>query len=178
MPSVPDASYATPPPLVGAGPLFLGRTQELHLFVQHILQPQEPLFQVISLWGEPGVGTSTLLRRFHDEARLAAGTSRAFTALVDERLVSPLDLLERWAQQLRLAGVPLPLFEQLLVSYHESVRRWDAELEAARTTLTHDPSHGIGAGIEGTPMLGGLYEQVAQEASRPWQQTPVVSLST
>jgi tetratricopeptide (TPR) repeat protein len=178
MPTVPDASYATPSPLVGAGPLFLGRTQELHLFVQHILQPQEPLFQVISLWGEPGVGTSTLLRRFRDEARLAAGTSRAFTALVDERLVSPLDMLERWAQQLRLAGAPLPLFERLLVSYHESVRRWDAELEAARTTLTHDPSHGIGAGIEGAPMLRGLYEQVAQEASMPLQQTPVVSLST
>jgi hypothetical protein len=177
MPSVPDASYAPLPPLVGAGPLFLGRVQELHLFVQHIVKPQEPLFQVISLWGEPGIGTSTLLRRFRDEARLAAGTHRAFTALVDERLTNPLDLLEHWAQQLRLAGAPLPLFERRLVSYHESVRRWDAELEVARTTLTHEPAHGLGAGIEGVPMLRGLYEQVARAVSMPLQQTPVASLT-
>ncbi|HET9919585.1 MAG TPA: tetratricopeptide repeat protein [Ktedonobacteraceae bacterium] len=174
---VPGASYATLSPLAGAGSLFLGRKQELDLFVQHIVKSQEPLFQVVSLWGEPGVGTSTLLRRFRDEAHLATGTTRVFTALVDERLVSPLDMLAHWAEQLRLAGAPLPLFERLLASYYESVRRWDAELEAARTTLTHDPAHGMGTGIEGGPMLREFYEQVAQKASKASQQTFVASLS-
>lgn len=92
------------------------------------------------------MGTSTLLHRFYDEACLDAAPVRAFTALVNDRLVSPVDLLERWALQLRLAGAPLPLFERLLPSYKEAVWRWDTELETARVTLTHDPSHGRGAG--------------------------------
>ena len=178
MSSIPKSSSALALPLMESEHIFVGRAKELHLFVQHIVHAQEPLYRVISIWGEPGVGTSTLLRRFYDEARLATGTYHLFTAFVDEYIVSPRDMLERWAFQLRLAGVPLPLFERLLAAYKEAEQSWDADLEAARTILTHDPLHGTGAGIEGVPVIGGFYAMVAQAARVPLQKVDLTSFST
>ena len=49
--------------------LLVGRTGELLFFVQNILKPEEPTHNIISIWGQGGVGKSTLLSRFIVEAR-------------------------------------------------------------------------------------------------------------
>lgn len=51
-------------PLTDTRKLFIGRTGELLFFVQNLLKPDEPTHNIISIWGQGGVGTSTLLARF------------------------------------------------------------------------------------------------------------------
>lgn len=34
-----------------AHPIFIGRTHELHFFVQNILKPDEPTHNILSIWG-------------------------------------------------------------------------------------------------------------------------------
>ena len=63
-------SQASQPP-TDTRKLFIGRTGELLFFVQNILKPEEPTHNIISIWGQGGVGKSTLLARFIDEARSA-----------------------------------------------------------------------------------------------------------
>lgn len=46
---------------------FVGRHNELHYFIEHILRPEKPTHNIISVYGQAGVGKSTLLLRFIDE---------------------------------------------------------------------------------------------------------------
>ena len=61
--------------------LFIGRTGELLFFVQNILKPEEPSHNIISIWGQSGVGKSTLLARFIDEAHSADYKDYCLTGL-------------------------------------------------------------------------------------------------
>lgn len=65
-------SFASTP----ARAIFIGRTQELLFFVQHILKPEEPAHNMLSIWGQGGVGKTTLLRQFKNQAETADLTSR------------------------------------------------------------------------------------------------------
>src|SRR5262252_5703517 len=60
--------------------LFIGRTGELLFFVQNILKPEEPTHNIISIWGQGGVGKSALLARFIDEAHSANFQDYCLTA--------------------------------------------------------------------------------------------------
>lgn len=61
----------------------IGRTSEQYFFTEHVLQPVEPLYNLISVWGEAGVGKSTLLIRFRDTACSLEFKDVCLTALVD-----------------------------------------------------------------------------------------------
>jgi ABC-type lipoprotein export system ATPase subunit len=48
--------------------IFVGRSNELHFFRQHILKPEVPSHNILSISGQGGVGKSTLLKRLITEA--------------------------------------------------------------------------------------------------------------
>ncbi len=50
-------------PSTDTSKLFIGRTGELLFFVQNILKPEEPTHNIISIWGQGGVGKSAFLMR-------------------------------------------------------------------------------------------------------------------
>lgn len=158
-------------PQIEARNIFIGRTNELHFFIEHILKPEGPTYHVVSVWGDAGVGKSTLLTRFRDEARAADFKDCCLTALVAGRRLTPARIMEHWAAQLRLAGSPLPAFEDMLAHYKEAVQEQQSEQEAARATFVHHVSRLMSSGIRGAPVIGGLYETVAEAASASfWSQ--------
>jgi len=84
--------------------LFIGRTGELLFFVQNILKPEEPTHNIISIWGQGGVGKSTLLARFIDEVHSAEFKDYCLTATVDELQTTPASIMEKFASQLHMQG--------------------------------------------------------------------------
>ena len=119
---------------------FIGRASELHMFREHMIKPEDPAYYVLSVWGQAGVGKTTLLARLRDEARTADFNDSCLTALVDERFFTPADLMERCAAQLRLAGAPLAAFEQVAARYKQALRAASA-MNKPRGWPSSDSSH-------------------------------------
>src|SRR5712692_1011680 len=99
--------------------LFIGRTGELLFFVQNILKPEEPTHNIISIWGQGGVGKSTLLARFIDEAHSAEFKDYCLTATVDERQITPVGIMGKFADQLHISGD----FAKALRQYKEALHK-------------------------------------------------------
>ena len=132
--------------------LFIGRTGELLFFVQNILKPEEPTHNIISIWGQGGVGKSTLLARFIDEANSAEFKDYCLTALVDERQTIPMSIMEKFADQLHMKGE----FEKVLKHYKETLRTQQTEREMPQDTLIQRMPTFAGAAVEGVPFVGPL----------------------
>ncbi len=120
MPFVKKTATATRQLLPDTRKIFIGRASELDYFAQHILQPEDPTHNIVSIWGNGGVGKSTLLARFMDEARTPPYEDYCIVALVDERQAAPASIMEAFAGQLRMAGFPLAKFEDELALYKET----------------------------------------------------------
>src|SRR5258708_34378570 len=104
MPFVRKNGSKDPEPPTDARNLFIGRSSELYFFREHILRPLEPSHNIISIAGHGGVGKSTLLARFIEETRNKAFSDYCLTALVDERQVTPVQMMKKLAEQLQIAG--------------------------------------------------------------------------
>lgn len=94
-------SQGSQPPTDGRK-IFIGRTGELLFFVQNILKPEEPTHNIISIWGQGGVGKPTLLVRFIDETLSANFKDYCLTATVDELQTTPASIMEKFV---RFAGI-------------------------------------------------------------------------
>lgn len=148
----------------------IGRTAEQDFFTEHILRPggrdqSAPTHNLISLWGEAGVGKSTLLARFRDTACSIEFRDACLTALVDAWLLTPARLMECVAAQLRSAGVPLAVFELALARYKATARRQQGEQEIARLLFLRQLPYLSGDGIRGKPVIGSFYTAVAEQVS-------------
>jgi len=132
--------------------LFIGRTGELLFFVQNILKPDEPTHNIISIWGQGGVGKSTLLSRFIDEARSSDFKDYCLTATVDELQTTPVSIMEKFATQLHMQGA----FEKALRHYKEVLRTQQTEREMPHDTLVKRTPVFAGAAVEGVPFVGPL----------------------
>jgi tetratricopeptide (TPR) repeat protein len=158
-------------PQVETGSGMIGRTGEHYFFTEHVLRPIEPLSNFIAVWGEAGVGKSTLLTRLRDTARSIEFKDVCLTALVDEWPVTPAHLMERVAAQLRSAGAPLVAFEQALARYRHGAPQRQPEPAFAQAALLREGAALAGAKVMGEPVLGGLYAAVGREASAAfWSQ--------
>jgi len=135
--------------------LFIGRTGELLFFVQNILKPDEPTHNIISIWGQGGVGKSTLLSRFIDEAHSADFKDYCLTALVDERQITPASIMEKFADQLHLTGD----FEKALRQYKEALNKLQAEQETLQDRVLPRVPDFTGAAVEGVPIAGPLLRE-------------------
>ena len=132
--------------------LFVGRTGELLFFVQNILKPEEPTHNIISIWGQGGVGKSTLLARFIDEAHSAEFKDYCLTATVDELQTTPASIMERFAAQLHMQDA----FEKALKHYQKGLRTQQTEQETLQDTLVQKMPVFAGATVEGIPFVGPL----------------------
>lgn len=132
--------------------LFIGRTDELLFFVQNILKSEEPSHNIISIWGQGGVGKSTLLSRFIDEAHSADFKDYCLTAIVDELQTTPASIMEKFATQLHMQGA----FEKALKHYKEALRTQQTEQETLQDSLVQRMPIFAGAAVEGFPFVGPL----------------------
>jgi tetratricopeptide (TPR) repeat protein len=144
---------------------FIGRTNELHVFREHMLKPEDPAYNVLSVWGAAGVGKTTLLARLRDEARTADFKDFCLTALVEAQQGTPADLMARCAAQLRMAGAPLAAFEQVLARYKRIAKPRHEEQTIARAAFLREVSALTELKVMDESVLGGLYETVAREAN-------------
>src|SRR6516225_7528812 len=138
--------------------LFIGRTGELLFFVQNILKPEEPTHNIISIWGQGGVGKSTLLARFIDEARSAEFKDYCLTARVDELQPTPASIMEKFAAKLHIQGA----FEKALRHYKKTLRTQPTELEMMQDSLIERMPTFAGAAVEGVPFVGPLLGEGAK----------------
>jgi tetratricopeptide (TPR) repeat protein len=132
--------------------LFIGRTGELLFFVQNILKPEEPTHNIISIWGQGGVGKSTLLSRFIDEAHSAEFKDYCLTATVDDLQTTPASIMEKFAAQLHMQDA----FEKALKHYQKGLRTQQTEQETLQDTLVQKMPVFAGATVEGIPFVGPL----------------------
>ena len=132
--------------------LFIGRTGELLFFVQNILKPEEPTHNIISIWGQGGVGKSTLLARFIDEAHSTEFKDYCLTAKVDDIQTTPASIMEKFASQLHMQHA----FDKALKQYYKGLRTQQTEQETLQDTLVQKMPVFAGAAVEGVPFVGPL----------------------
>ncbi|MGB3299313.1 MAG: hypothetical protein WBA76_13670, partial [Phormidesmis sp.] len=92
---------------------FVGRVEHLETFERNLVHldrtadgfsyPKDFLFNV---WGQGGVGKSTLLRRFEDIAKKHSG----LTARIDEAIASVPEVMAAFVKQLTEQGQAFPKF--------------------------------------------------------------------
>jgi tetratricopeptide (TPR) repeat protein len=148
-----DSQDSQPP--TEARKIFIGRTSELLFFVQNILQPDNPTYNIVAISGQGGVGKSTLLARLIDEVHSANFNGYCLAALVDERQATAASLMEKLAEQLRMKGE----FVKELHHYKERLRRLHTEQERMRETLLQKAPDVAGAAVEGIPFAGPLLRE-------------------
>lgn len=143
-----------------SGPLFIGRANELLFFVQQILKPAEPVHNLLSIWGQGGVGKTTLLRQFKNQATMADFRDFCLTAWVDERQETPASIMEHFAQQLPLSNK----FEKALRRYRETLQmsplfKISEPLHQRMISRTPDFA---GSLVEGVPFVGPSLRELAK----------------
>jgi tetratricopeptide (TPR) repeat protein len=148
-----DTQGSQPP--TAARNIFIGRTGELLFFIQNILKPEDPTHNIISISGQGGVGKSTLLARFVEQACEAPFKDYCLTALVDEHQATSVGMMEKFAQQLQIVGT----FEKRLKQYKEALRRQHTEQPTLHDTLIGSIPELAGAVVEGIPVAGPLLRE-------------------
>jgi tetratricopeptide (TPR) repeat protein len=156
-----DAKGSQPP--ADARKIFVGRTNELHFFIEHVLRPEEPSYNIISIAGHGGVGKSTLLAKFIEDVHTPEFKEYCLAALVDERHITPANMMEKFAEQLQMAGE----FKKALTRFKEVQRKLPAEQEAMRLqdTVLHRTPDFAGAAFEGVPLVGGILRESVKLAA-------------
>ena len=161
MPFVKRVNAKNLPLAADARKIFIGRANEVHFFVEHILKPEDPSYNIVSISGEGGVGKSTLLARFIDEARLPRFREYCLIAFVNEQQTTPYTIMEKFATQLGEADAPLLEFEKALTRYKEAVRKLQLEREAAQDAAVRGTVDLVGTIAEGVPVVGGVLHKGA-----------------
>src|SRR5437764_10881429 len=85
--------------------IFVGRTKELDFFQEHILKPEDPTYNIISVFGQGWVGKTELLHQFIKKASLPEYKDYCLIALVNERQSTVDKMMETFANQLHIEGV-------------------------------------------------------------------------
>lgn len=142
-------------PSTDAHSIFIGRTGELLFFVQNILKSVDPTHNIISISGQGGVGKSTLLTRFIDEAHSPTFKDYCLTAIVDERQTTAASIMEKFAGQLGMTGK----FEKALRQYKATLHKLQTERETIQDTILHNFPDFACAAAESMPVAGPLLRE-------------------
>jgi hypothetical protein len=109
-----------------------------------------------------GVGKSTLMLRFIDEAHTSSFRDYCLPALVDERQTTPASIMEEFANQLRNMGHPLVKFEDALIAYKAALRKLQTERETAREALLQKAATDLTSSVvKSVPFVGPILEKGA-----------------
>src|SRR5260221_702528 len=139
----------------------VSRTGELLFFVQNILKPEDPTHNIISISGQGGVGKSTLLMQFIDETHAPIFRDYCLTALVNERQVTPVSIMEKFAEQLHFKDN----LKKALNQYKESMHQLQAEREAPLEAFLGKMPELTGSIVKDVPFAGGILKEGTQAAS-------------
>ncbi len=136
---------------IEARDIFVGRTSEIHFFRKNILKPDAPTHNILSIYGQAGVGKTTLLNHFMLEADAAAMKEHCLVAMVDEKQTDPASMMEQFAAQLHIAGK----FKQALEQYKTSLRKLQVKQEMLRETFGRKATTEIASTVvEKIPVIG------------------------
>jgi len=141
--------------------IFIGRSHELQFFIEHILTPEDPSYNIVSISGNGGVGKSTLLARFIDEIYSPRFKEYCLIALVDEQQPTPFMVMEKFAEQLHVKGK----FKKALDQYKEILRKQRAEREAPLETFLGKMPGLAGSIVKDVPFAGGFLKEGTEAAS-------------
>src|SRR6266487_48211 len=144
-----------PQPLHDAQKIFVGRTNELYFFTEHILKPEDPVYNIISLYGDGGVGKSTLVNRYIEMASSPEFKEYCMAAIVDERQATPASMMEKFTAQLHIHNE----FRQALTHYKEALRKQQDEQETIQDAVLQRAPDFAGAAVEGVPIVGPLLRE-------------------
>ncbi len=145
---------------LASGSIFVGRVGELQFFTEQILKLEDPAYNIISIYGNGGVGKSTFLSRLLDEIHAPAYRSYCMAAFVDERQATPASLMEKLADQLHLVN-----FKKAVVRYRQAVRRQQSEEETMDDAVLRHAPDLAGAAVEGIPFVGPILGQSVKIAA-------------
>ncbi|HEU5379561.1 MAG TPA: tetratricopeptide repeat protein [Ktedonobacteraceae bacterium] len=112
--------------------LFRDRDELVRYFRSTILEPPKPAHNIIAIWGPDGLGKSTLLSHFINEASTLPLRDYCIAAMVNYRHTSPPIIMGEFAEQLRRHGHALPLFERGLRTSTDSERA--SQLKSSQET--------------------------------------------
>jgi hypothetical protein len=144
--------------LIDTRKMFIGRTNELQFLKEYLLKPEDPTYNIVSIDGQGGVGKSTLLLRFIEDAHATEFKDYCFTALVNERETTPARFMEKFADQLHLEGD----FEKALKQYKSVLHKLQNQHEAAREALVQKSTTDlIGSAVKGIPFAGDFLKEGA-----------------
>src|SRR5579884_4014211 len=156
MPFVDKSRSSVSQSLVHAGKNFIGRANELAMFRQEVLQAEKPLHNILSVYGNGGVGKSTLLTKFNDLASMPGFKEYCITAFVDEHQATLPSIMKKFAEQLHITGE----FAKAVERYEDALRKLQLEREASREDVWSKAATGvISAAVKGVPVVGGALEQ-------------------
>ncbi|GAC1353891.1 MAG: hypothetical protein NVS4B11_23340 [Ktedonobacteraceae bacterium] len=155
MPFVKKNDPKSSPAIADAQKIFIGRINELTFFTEHILAPLDPTYNILSIYGDGGVGKSTLVNRFIDEVHTSRHKDYCLVALVDERQATPASMMEKFAEQLRMDGP----FKRAMLAYKDALRRQQVEQETMQDALLQRAPDFAGAAVEGVPFVGPLLRE-------------------
>ncbi|MEQ9624300.1 tetratricopeptide repeat protein [Coleofasciculus chthonoplastes] len=107
---------------------FVGREEQMSLFRRNLELPIEDYRRhfLFNVWGQGGVGKSSLLRQF----RQIAEEAKAITAYTDESERSIPGVMTRLAQQLEQQGYKLAQFSDRYQVYRQKQQELEADPEA------------------------------------------------
>ena len=144
--------------IIDARKIFIGRSTELQFFKECILKPEDPTYNIVSIDGQGGVGKSTLLLRFIEDAHATEFKDYCLTALVNEREATPTRFMEKFADQLHLEGD----FEKALKQYKSVLHKLQNQREAVREALVQKSTTDlIGSAVKGIPFAGEFLKEGA-----------------
>lgn len=142
-------------PAHDAQKVFVGRTNELRFFTERILKPEDPTYNIVSIYGDGGVGKSTLLSRFVEEANLPGYKEYCLLAVVDERQATVASMMEKFAEQLHMRNE----FKRALIQYKDAVHKLQSEQETMQDAVLQSAPDFAGAVVEGVPFVGPLLRE-------------------
>ena len=170
MPFIKQTNLKGPQPLIESHDrIFVGRTVELLFFRDHILQPTEPAYNIVSISGNAGVGKTTLLNQVINLVQAPNFKDYILTALVDSRQVSPDSVMTQFVLKLPKKGHVFRQFENILGRYREDLHQQQDQREAEHKDIEQaatgilDTAIGAVPGPVGSvlkPVAGGLVQAI------------------
>lgn len=106
--------------------LFVGREDYLSIFRLNVTKPAEDWCFLFNVWGQDGVGKSTLLRQF----RKLAEEAHFLTAKTDDIETTVPEVMGRLATQLEQAGHKLENFSECYAAYQQKRREVETDPHA------------------------------------------------
>lgn len=145
--------------------VFVGRKHELAFFINNVVKADDISHNIIAISGNGGVGKSSLLARFMEEAKASNYKHTCLTALINEQKTTPAAILEAFADQLTQSGYPLTEFDKALAEYKETLRRIRADRELGGEVMLRSTMDLAGSILGEAPGVGKAVEKMTKSAT-------------